>query len=83
MQVPLKPHGDIIGYLTAEISEALGRRLPGSTFTPVSDNGMSAHFDCDANCEDTVLNVNSKKDPTRLGVFDVSVSPIPGLRGFK
>jgi hypothetical protein len=41
-EIPLKPHGQIIGHLNYKITQMLGQDLPGATFMPIEDNGMSA-----------------------------------------
>ena len=41
-EIPLKPHGQIIGHLNYKITQMLGQDLPGALFMPIEDNGMSA-----------------------------------------
>jgi hypothetical protein len=41
-EIPVKPHGEIIGHLNYEITQKLGQDLPGATFMPIHHNGMSA-----------------------------------------
>jgi hypothetical protein len=41
-EIPLKPHGQIIGHLNYKITQMLGQDLPGAMFMPIEDNGMSA-----------------------------------------
>jgi len=41
-EIPLKPHGQIIGHLNYQIMQMIGQDLPGATFMPIEDNGMSA-----------------------------------------
>ena len=41
-EIPLKPHGQIIGHLNYKITQMLGQDLPGATFMPMQDNAMNA-----------------------------------------
>jgi hypothetical protein len=40
-EVPSTPHGEIVGHLNYKITQMLGQDLPGATFQPIEDNGMS------------------------------------------
>src|SRR5205085_4920158 len=40
-EIPLKPHGQIIGHLNYKVTQMLGQDLPGTTFMLTEDNGMS------------------------------------------
>jgi hypothetical protein len=62
-QIPLPPHGQVIGSLTSCIVRALGVGLPGAMLQMYSDNGMHTQFDYDANREDIILTAIRKKRP--------------------
>jgi len=49
-EIPLSPHGQVIGYLAVSISNSVGFMLPGAILMPCSDN-------------DIVLTPNRKKRP--------------------
>ena len=61
-EIPVKPHGQIIGHLNYKITQMLGQDLATPTFMPVEDNGMSPPT-MNANYQDVCLSAVRKKRP--------------------
>ena len=81
-EVPLTPHGEIIGHLNYKITQMLGQDLPGATFGPIEDNGMS--LSTVTLIVKTLLSVRSAKSvPTLLGGSDAVEFPTPDHPGSK
>ncbi len=82
-EIPLKPHGQIIGHLNYKITQMLGQDLPGTTFMSTEYNGMSVST--------VTLIVKifvslrpAKSVPMRLGISgSIDCCPTPDLPGFK
>src|SRR5579859_3412081 len=81
-EVPLTPHGEIIGHLNYKITQMLGQDLPGATFGPIEDNGMSPSTV--TLIVKTFVSVRyAKSVPMLLGGSDSVDFPTRDLRGSK
>ena len=76
-EIPLPPHGDVLGFLLVSISHSLGVLSPRAMLMPCSDNGMNTYFDYDANYEDIVLSPTTKKRPDASWRLERHLLPNP------
>jgi len=81
-EIPLKPHGQIIGHLKYKITQMLGQDLPGATFMPIEGNGIGA-LTVTLIVKIFVSLRPIKSVPMLLGVFGSIDFPPPDLRGSK
>ena|SRR5437762_12625275 len=77
-EVPLKPHGEIIGHLNYKITQMLGQDLPGA----MEDNGMSPSI-VTLIVKTFLLVRSAKSAPMLLGGSDSVDFPTPDLPGSK